>query len=436
MRRHDLWWRMLDSKIGIIPLPVYPLILALIAALVWLGKLPADLTTMIPLIALGAYTTAEIGKRLPLIRRIGGPAIFTVFLPSYLVHARLLPQSVVESVGTFTKQSNFLYLFIASIIVGSIFAMSRRILIAGFLKIFIPLLAGSLAALVTGTLTGALLGIGWKRALFFIVVPIMGGGIGEGALPLSLGYSTVLHVPQGDVFASVLPPVLFGNLVALLIAGALATFGRSRPALTGYGRLQPDAEGDVRALAPDREDIPSGLPPDATAIAAAGISAITLYLIGIVVQDVSGFPAPVLMLALAVTLKLVRAVSTRLREGSAAIYAFFAQCVTYPLIFAIGVAMTPWEKLVAALDPAIIAVIAVTVATITTTGFFVGRLIGLYPIDTAIVTACHSGQGGTGDVMILSAANRMELMPFAQIATRIGGAITVTLALIALRMMA
>jgi Na+/citrate or Na+/malate symporter len=67
-----------------------------------------------------------------------------------------------------------------------------------------------------------------------------------------------------------------------------------------------------------------------------------------------------------------------------------------------------------------------------TTGFFVGRWMNMYPIDTAIVTACHSGQGGTGDVAILTAANRMVLMPFAQIATRIGGAITVTLALIAM----
>ncbi|MGX1724542.1 2-hydroxycarboxylate transporter family protein, partial [Bacillus haynesii] len=56
----------------------------------------------------------------------------------------------------------------------------------------------------------------------------------------------------------------------------------------------------------------------------------------------------------------------------------------------------------------------------------------MYPIETAIINACHSGQGGTGDIAILSAAERLELMPFAQVSTRIGGAITVTLTLLLL----
>jgi malate:Na+ symporter len=74
----------------------------------------------------------------------------------------------------------------------------------------------------------------------------------------------------------------------------------------------------------------------------------------------------------------------------------------------------------------------ITVLTLMTTGFFSAFLLRMYPIDLAVVTACHSGQGGTGDVAILTAANRMSLMPFASIATRIGGAITVTITLIVL----
>ena len=51
--------------------------------------------------------------------------------------------------------------------------------------------------------------------------------------------------------------------------------------------------------------------------------------------------------------------------------------------------------------------------------------MNMNPVEAAIVSACQSGMGGTGDVAILSTANRMNLMPFAQVATRLGGAITV-----------
>ena len=130
--------------------------------------------------------------------------------------------------------------------------------------------------------------------------------------------------------------------------------------------------------------------------------------------------------------KLTSAVSPHLQAGGFIVYKFFQTAVTYPLLFAIGVALTPWDKLMAAFNVPNLITIVATVATLMGTGFLVGRYLNMYPIETAIVNACHSGQGGTGDVAILTAANRMVLMPFAQIATRIGGAITVTAVLILL----
>jgi malate:Na+ symporter len=253
----------------------------------------------------------------------------------------------------------------------------------------------------------------------------MAGGVGEGAIPLSVGYAQVLQQPSGDVFAQILPPVMLGSLTAILLAGTLNFVGKRRPAWTGEGRLQPSSDEPELALANNAGT------SDVTHIAAAGITAIALYLTGVMTQRLTGLPAPVAMLFAAVVLKLARAVSPPLEQGAFVVYKFFSTAVTYPLLFAIGVALTPWDKLVAAFNVLNVITIVVTVTTMIASGFFVGRRLNMYPIDAAIVTACHSGQGGTGDVAILTAANRMQLMPFAQIATRIGGAITVTLTLIA-----
>jgi len=421
------WWRLMEWRIGIVPLPVYFIASGVIAYFVLQGKLPTEINVAIAVLTIGGFTCAELGKRLPVIRQIGGAAIFATFIPSALVYYKLLPPVIVSSVTDFTKSTNFLYLFITAIIVGSILGMDRRVLISGFAKIFVPLMAGSIAAGCVGTLVGTLLGLGARHAFFFVVVPIMAGGVGEGAIPLSAGYAAILHQQQGDLFAEVLPMVMLGSLTAILASGALNMLGKRYPALTGEGRLQPAGEVEIAA---GEEQLQRE--PTVYDILAAGIFAITLYMLGLLCNKLFGLPAPVSMLFITVLVKLARAASPQLEAGSFFVFRFFQVGVTYPLLFAIGVAMTPWQTLMAAFAlPKLITIVA-TVATLIVTGFFVGKWVNLYPIDTAIVNACHSGQGGTGDVAILTAANRMQLMPFAQIATRIGGAITVTLALLML----
>jgi CCS family citrate carrier protein len=421
------WWKLMEFRIGIIPLPIYVLSGTLIAGLVATGKLPNEISVAIVMFAFFGFTLAEIGKRLPIIRNIGGAAICATFIPSALVYYKILPEPIVKVTTDFTKVSNFLYLFIASIIVGSILSMDRKVLIKGFLKIFVPLAAGTVAAGAVGTAVGTLLGLGAHHTFFFIVVPIMAGGVGEGAIPLSIGYAEILHQDQGALFATVLPPVMLGSLTAIIFSGILNFVGKRYPQLTGEGRLQPGEHDDMD---PSREEITGHM--DVTHIAAAGVTALTLYLLGILCFRLFGLPAPVAMLFIAVLVKLTQAVSPQLQEGAFVVYKFFSTAVTYPLLFAIGVSLTPWDKLVAAFNLPTIVTIVATVATLMATGAVVGRWLKMYPIDAAIVNACHSGQGGTGDVAILTAANRMTLMPFAQIATRIGGAITVTLCLIAM----
>lgn len=420
------WWHLLDLKIGIIPLPVLPLLIALIWGLGITGSVPSDILVNIAVLSVGGFVCAEVGKHLPILRHLGAAAIFATFVPSYLVFAHILPPQIQSSITDFTISSNFLYLFISAIIVGSILGMDRHVLVTGFLKILLPLSIGSVIAAVLGTLTGAALGLGVKHSFFFLVIPVMAGGVGEGAIPLSVGYSEILGQPSGVLLAQLLPPVMLGSLMAILIAGGLNFLGQRYPQLTGEGRLQPGEHAEFSV----QEG--SGGVPDVATVAAAGVTAVAFFLAGVLCQRLWHWPAPVTMLAITVLLKLLRAASPALQQGAFTVYRFFATAVTYPLLFAIGVAMTPWKALIGGFTLANLITIFVTVASLIGSGFVVGKVLNMYPIDVAIVNACHGGQGGTGGVAILTAANRMQLMPFAQIATRIGGAVIVSLALIVL----
>lgn len=420
------WQRLMDWRIGgAVPVPVAVALAAVLWYFVSRGAVATDLPMMIGLIMLLSFICAEIGNLIPGLRTVGGAVIVATFLPSALTYYHVLPHDLIGSVTTFTKGSNYLFLYIAAIIVGSVFAMDRTVLIRGFVKIVAPLAAGTVAAVIVGGLVGAALGLGMTHALFYVVLPVMAGGVGDGAVPLSLGYAGVLHQGFGGEFAQVLPPVMIGSFFSVLIAGGLNWLGKRKPQWSGEGQLLPGGQMDELLKMDERPQH-----ADVMSIAAGMVTAVMLYLVGELAYRLWKLPAPVVMLALAVAMKLSWSVTRRLELGSDAVFQLFAKVGTYPLLFMVGVAMTPWNKLIAALAPANLITIAATVVTLIGVGFWAGRKVSLYPIEAAIINATHAGQGGTGGVAILTAAERMQLMPFAQIAIRIGGAIVVSLTLL------
>lgn len=429
------WWALMEVRIGVVPLPIFVLLLGLVSGFVVLGKVPKDITTSLAVLVLGGSLCSEIGKRIPVLRSIGGATIVAAFLPSYLTYAGLIPELVIKSVSEFTKSTQFIYLFISAIVVGAIFSMDRVTLVKGFAKIFLPLAIGSVAACIVGLSVATALGMPLKEAFFFTIVPIMGGGVGEGVMPLSIGYAEILGngYTQGAVLARLLPVALFANLVAIVCAGTLNWFGKKYPRFSGNGRLQSgvDDKDDVHNTVKHRYD-DNRVYVDVNTIAAGGVTAIVLYLTGVMSHSLAGIPAPIGMLLAAILIKVFMIVPPSLEEGARSVSRFFTVSVTYPLMFAIAVTSTPWKDLIAAFHFAQLVTIAATVITLTVVGFVVARFFSINPIEGAIVNACHSGLGGTGDVAILTAAERLGLMPFAQIATRIGGGMTVMIALFAM----
>jgi len=366
--------------------------------------------------------SGDLLRRFSAMRMMGLETIVIVFVPSYLRYVHWIPAAVIDGAKSLFDSTDAIGIFIAVVIVGSIISIERRVLLAGLARISLPLLTGSIAAAAIGTWVSALCGLEPFDALLYLVLPIMSGGVSAGALPLSIGYAKLLGGSQGDVLAMILPAVIVGNLAAMLLAGLLGFYGPKRGARATS--VAAERLVDVPADSEKRKcDIPG------TVFAAAFMA--LLYGLGFAASWGLGLPAPLIILIFAAALQLSNVVPARLRAGILDVYRFCIRVFIYPLLFAVGLLLTPWERLIEGFALPRLAATAATVSALAVAGYITSRWVGLDPADGAMVTLTRAAMGGSGDIAVLSAGRRLQLMPFAQIATRIGGAATVAAALIA-----
>ena len=419
-------------KIGFIPLSLYIILVLAYLAMTISNIVPEnDMLVSLGIMTVFAYLLEEIGKTIPILKDLGGKVLVVTFLPAFLVYKHWLPQSTVTVVSDFMNNNNFLMFFITLLVVGSIASMNRQTLVKATSRIIIILILCDVIGSLIGTGVGILLGLSAWNAYFFIVAPIMAGGVGEGAMPLSIGYAAILSgMGQNDIFGKILPCVMLGSLVAVLLSGMLKKIGEKYPQLNGQGNL---IDGDDEHL----ENLKgSAKPVNIEKTLLAGVVAITIYFVAVYVEhllkSLLGFsiPSPVILLVSLMGAKMLGFIPKNIEEGGNSLYGFTVRGITPPLLFGVGVAKTDWLELIEVFkNPATIVTIIVTVVAIVATAFIAAKFLKMYPVDTAIAVSCCSGQGGTGALAILAAGDRMELMPFAQVAVRLGGAMTVTFAI-------
>lgn len=411
-------WRVIPEIDGV-PLPV-PLVLTAIVLVAGVCRaIPENMIGGLAVIVGLGMLLGPLGNRLPLISRIGGGALVCLMAPSILVYAGAFDGNTVRAVSALMKQANFLYFVIATLVVGSILGMSRKLMIGGLVRIFPPLLAGTVAAVAVGLGVAMLFGNSFHRSLFYIVVPILGGGIGEGVIPLSSGYASALGGEPGSYVAELIPAAIIGNIAAIITAGVLRRLGDKRPQWDGGGRLVHESTPEF--IVPPQES-PAGREPNH----ALGVLMITgLFVFASLLEKLIHLPAPVVVIILAVLCKLFGIFPQSVEADARAVYAIISRYFIFPTMVGLGMVYLPLNNVMSVLSPGYVIACTAVVLTMALTGFLVGRAIAMYPVDAALVTVCHSGLGGTGDVAILSAADRMNLMPFAQISTRIGGVTTV-----------
>jgi Na+/citrate or Na+/malate symporter len=462
------------------PWPFFLIFSAVVLIAAYLGKLPAGMIGAYPIMIVIGVVLGLIGDHTPIIKSyLGGGAIVIIFgsalLSSHLAQGNfflaplgtmsaanlktlqegegafsLLPLKAITTIKNFQMGEGFLDFYIASLITGSIMGMNRKLLIRAAVR-YLPAIVGGLAvAMGLCGLVGAISGYGAKEAILYICIPIMGGGMGAGAVPLSsifgssLAGSTdpeVVKAATQKALSMMIPAVALGNAFSIVCGGLLNRIGKLKTSLTGgvgaNAQLMAVQGAEAEALKIDPEYQNQRETISLSQMGAGLLIATTFFAFGMIINKY--VPTIHQYAWMIISVAVVKALGLLPQKFEVCCYQWFQfvmKNLTGVLLVGIGVAYTDLKQIASAFSPQYLILVFVTVIGAILGSGFVGKLVGFFPIDSAITAGlCMANMGGTGDVAVLSASDRMELMPFAQISSRIGGAFILILSSVILQIL-
>lgn len=407
-----------------ISLPVFAVITLIVLVGTTLGVLPGGMIGAFALMFVVGAIFGEIGNKLPIVNSyLGGGPIIIIFGSAALVTFKVFPEGAITTMDTFMKGGGFLDFYIAALITGSILGMSRNLLIKAALRYLPAILGGVVAALALVGIGGAIMGYGAKEAIFYIGIPIMGGGMGAGAVPLSKIFGSALAKDPAEMLSVMVPAVALGNALAIVVAGLLDKLGRVKQNLTGNGKLMVTESVNV---VEEGTKAPIDLKMMGTGLFVAQAFFVLGCIIGKFIPSVHSYAWMIISVAI---VKVLGLLPRKYEESAHQWFGFVMSNLTGVLLVGIGVSYTNLQQVADAFTVQYVILVALTIIGAVIGSAFVGKLVGFYAIESAITAGlCMANMGGTGDVAVLSASKRMELMPFAQISSRIGGAVMLILA--------
>ncbi|SFG15528.1 citrate carrier protein, CCS family [Halobacillus alkaliphilus] len=402
-----------------LPLMWFLIITALTLVSMYTGNLPGGMIGSLLVMMVLGELFGWIGDHTPILKTyLGGGAILAIFGAAYMVYAGFIPETTATMINDFMKDGGFLNFYIAALITGSILGMNKKILIKVGLRYFLPIFGAVIGAMAIAGLLGSLVGFSLRDAVLVITMPIMGGGMGAGAVPMSQIYSELMGNDPSYYISMLVPALALGNVFAIILASMLNLLGKKVPSLTGNGQLLRGFEYKEEKPSFDIQKMGIGL-----------MAAVLFFTIGSLLGGFIPIHAYAIMIIIVAIAKIAGVIPQNILEGANQWYKFVAKNWTLALLFGIGIAYTDLGTVLEALTlPYIVTVLGVVLGAVIGAGVL-GKLVGFYPIESAITAGlCMANMGGTGDVAVLSSSRRMELMPFAQISSRLGGAIILLLA--------
>ena len=392
------------------------------------GALSTDIAGSFALMLAIGMVCNEIGERIPFWNSyIGGGLVLTFLVSACLFSYNLVPEKYAEGISLLMDDIDFLSFFIIFLIVGSILSLERKLMIRSFVGYIPAIFGGLIGAAVLGIVAGLPFGIDPVTVVIKYMLPIMGGGNGAGAVPLSQIYETITGEPAANYYSFAITILTIANIFAILTAAILHKIGEVKTSWTGDGtnlmRAGGNFAGEDKQVKASMQDLGGAL------FLAVGFYALGRLFAKTILPEVFGTPIHqfaymIIFVAIAAATGII---PDNIRAGAKKLQSFFSNNIILIIMVGVG-ADTDIIELLKAITPGnVLIALAVVIGAILGSAL-VGYLVGFFPIDSAITAGlCMANRGGSGDLAVLGASHRMPLMAYAQLSSRLGGGIVLIL---------
>ena len=433
-------------------------VLVLLATMV--GVLPAGMAGCFAFMIVFGTILQEIGDKLPIVRSyLGGGAIVIIFGMGILRYVNFFgvfdlfnpasaegvtyTETLMKNIESFFKPTGaFLDFYIAALITGSILGMNRKLLMKAAARYFPAIFGGIVVAFGLAVLGGVVTGFGAVRALLLIALPIMGGGMGAGAVPLSKIFESTGTMTAEEAISIMNPAVAIGNATSIVLAGIIVKILVDKK-WNGQGALMRSGVADASELEISPEMQAKRDKISVTNLGVGLFTSTSFFAWGFIVAKAWSALVPAVnihayawMIISVAICKIFNLIPEPIEIACYQWFQFIMKNLTSALMVGIGLCYLSLDVVISSFSLTYLLLCLLTCVGAVIGAGLVGKLVGFYPVEAAITAGlCMANMGGTGDVAVLSAADRMELMPFAQISSRLGGAIILILGSLMLSIM-
>jgi Na+/citrate or Na+/malate symporter len=367
---------------------------------------------------------AWIGMVTPIVRDIGGYLFLPLFGSSLLMGAGLISQASAKG-AQLLMGNGFQMVVVSAVIVGSILAMDRRLLLASVVRYIPVLLISQIFAIGFAFLAAMLTRTSFYDAVFFIAAPCMTGGSSGAVATLPSLYSSILGTDVSSLGGTLLAVAMIGEYIAVVFVVIMNIMANKFPALMGNGNGQL-VQKESAALQEARKNwVPyENASLDYNELGGGFFLSLAVMVGGAIL---SRFIPQVVYVAwaiiLCVVIKGTGLFSDKLCRAANYWAQFAIKNLIVILVTALGLSSMSSTAVGSVFNIATLVIIIITFIGAVLGAMLASKIFGLYRYEGSLTAAmCACNIGASGDLQMLVIANRVDLLAFATISTRLGGA--------------